>query len=468
MRFAPHREDELQKMLSGIPHHLRPRFDQWFRIVVKEEIELSHKNQDTTSMHREDKSESRSLELRFSNSIIPTLFTGDHIQAIGGVPLEVTLVESRTKEAVKSGPEASGKVEILVLEAEVDGVTGEDVKNNSILVTHMEGSRSSRVENLFLNLIQGTAILPMVSFARNDKWMKNSKLRLGAKFVNNCNGVRVKEAKSGSFLLKDCRTKAYAKHYIPSLHDEIWRLRKVDRNGCLAKNMEQADIITVEDFLVHLFRQTQHLKEIFDHSNHAKSWRITVEHARECPAKLQYCSRVFFNVSGEVLGLFQDNRFLSSDKLTQTQKEVAKNLVISAFENWGDVIHVEDNQFAAHFPPCSSSSNHARLQLPKTEPVTFGKNIIFLDDLDLDIDETCLFGNMVSDGKCPDLELLPESLRGKYNEIYNGFESLCISNQRNRLCNRLKILFCVVTFKIRSFPENGLDDIHAHKKPRLS
>lgn len=155
----------------------------------------------------EDKSESRSLELRFSNSIIPTLFTGDHIQAIGGVPLEVTLVESRTKEAVKSGPEASGKVEILVLEAEVDGVTGEDVKNNSILVRHMEGSRSSRVDNLCLNLIQGAAILPMVSFVRNDKWMKNSKLRLGAKFVNNSNGVRVKEAKSGSFLLKDRRTK---------------------------------------------------------------------------------------------------------------------------------------------------------------------------------------------------------------------------------------------------------------------
>ncbi|KAL7616264.1 calmodulin-binding protein 60 A [Lactuca sativa] len=467
MRFAPHREDELKKMLSSIPHQLRPQFDQWFRIAVKEAIELSHKNQDTTSMQSEDKSESRSLELRFSNSIIPTLFTGDHIQAIGGVPLEVTLVESRTKEAVKSGPEASGKVEILVLEAEVDGVTGEDVKNNSILVRHMEGSRSSRVDNLCLNLIQGAAILPMVSFVRNDKWMKNSKLRLGAKFVNNSNGVRVKEAKSGSFLLKDRRTKAYAKHYIPSLHDEIWRLRKVDRHGCLAKNMEKAEIITVGDFLVHLFRQTQRLKEIFDHSNHAKSWRITVEHARECPAKLQYCSsfdpktRVFFNVSGEVLGLFKDKSFLSSDKLTQTQKEAAKNLVISAFENWGDVIHVEqEGKF-----------------VPKTEPVTlrtFGKHI-FLDDLDLNIDETCLFGNMVSDGKCPDLELLPESLRRKYNEIYNGFESLRISNrsklegdQRYRLCNRLKILFCVVTFKIRSFPENGLDDIHAHKKPRLS
>lgn len=51
-----------------------------------------------------------------------------------------------------------------------------------------------------------------------------------------------------------------------------------------------------------------------------------MEHARECPAKLQYCSsfdpktRVFFNVSGEVLGLFKDKSFLSSDKLTQTQK----------------------------------------------------------------------------------------------------------------------------------------------------
>ncbi|KAI3737292.1 hypothetical protein L2E82_27289 [Cichorium intybus] len=459
MRFSPHTENELKEMLSCIPHEMRPKFDNWFRTVVKEEIELSHKNQATTSMHGACESESRSLELKFSNNIVSPLLTGDHIKAIGGVPLEVTLVDSRTKEVVKSGHEASGRVEILVLEAQIDGVTGKDVKSESVLVQQMEGSKSSRVGNLWLKLIQGTAILPMVSFARNEKWTKKTKLRLGAKFVNDFNGLQVKEAKTGPFLLKDRRTKAYKKHRIPSLHDDVWRLNKVDRKGCLAKNLKQEGIKTVGNFLVHLFRQPKHLMEIFDRSNHAKSWKITVKHARECPAKLEYCSsfdpktKVVFNVSGQVSELSLDNQLLSVHILTKAQKEDAKKLVISAFENWGNVkvIPVDHDQIVAK---------------PKTEQ-TFDNNI-FLEGLDLHIDESSLFGNIHP-------ETLPESLRTWFNEIYHGYESILTSDrlqleadQKNRLCKSWKILFCIVTFKIRSLPENSLDDFRAYKKPRFS
>ncbi|KAI3737294.1 hypothetical protein L2E82_27291 [Cichorium intybus] len=59
---------------------------------------------------------------------------------------------------------------------------------------------------------------------------------------------------------------------------------------------------------------------------------------------------------------------------------------------------------------------------------TFGKNV-FLDGLDLDIDETCLLSNMVSDKQCPNIESRAKSLRRKYDEIYHEFESLCISNR---------------------------------------
>ncbi|KAI3737293.1 hypothetical protein L2E82_27290 [Cichorium intybus] len=199
-RLASHREqDSLSNFDQSIEKDIARQ--------IKEAIELSHKNQATASSHRTGNSESRSLELRFSNDMVPMFLTGDHIKAIGGVPLEVTLVDSHTTQAVKSGPGASGRVEIVVLESQIDGVTGEDVKSNCILVWQMEGSKSNRVDNFFLNLIQGTALLRMVSFARNEKWTKKSKLRLGAKFVDDFNGLQIKEAKTGTFLLKYCRTK---------------------------------------------------------------------------------------------------------------------------------------------------------------------------------------------------------------------------------------------------------------------
>ena len=160
-------------------------------------------------------------------------------------------------------------------------------------------------------------------------------------------------------------------------------------------------------------------------------------------------------------------------------------MVISAFENWGDVRSVDEDKSVA------DCSNTAVYGLAKTEIVTpcsnalvttYDKNI-YRVGLDLHINELSLFGNMLSDGKNPNPHLLPESLRKQYNEIHSGFESFCTSNERDpehvfglvgtrtaekkRFCRRWRMLVWVVTFT-RSLPKRSLDDIRSHKKPRLS
>lgn len=52
----------------------------------------------------------------------------------------------------------------------------------------------------------------------------------------------------------------YKKHYPPALHDEVWRLDRIAKDGALHKKLVKADILTVADFLRLLVRDPQRLR----------------------------------------------------------------------------------------------------------------------------------------------------------------------------------------------------------------
>lgn len=54
----------------------------------------------------------------------------------------------------------------------------------------------------------------------------------------------------------------YKKHYPPALHDEVWRLDRIAKDGALHKKLIKADIATVEDFLRLLVRDPQKLRNV--------------------------------------------------------------------------------------------------------------------------------------------------------------------------------------------------------------
>lgn len=54
----------------------------------------------------------------------------------------------------------------------------------------------------------------------------------------------------------------YKKHYPPALHDEVWRLDRIAKDGALHKKLIKAEIVTVEDFLRLLVKDQQRLRSV--------------------------------------------------------------------------------------------------------------------------------------------------------------------------------------------------------------
>jgi hypothetical protein len=59
-----------------------------------------------------------------------------------------------------------------------------------------------------------------------------------------------------------CVISVYKKHYPPALHDEVWRLDRIAKDGALHKKLIKAEIVTVEDFLRLLVKDPQRLRSV--------------------------------------------------------------------------------------------------------------------------------------------------------------------------------------------------------------
>lgn len=153
---------------------------------------------------------SRSLQLRFRNKLSLPIFTGSKIDGDGSCPLSIALVDALTGQVVSDGPESGSRVEILVLEGDFDvddedNWTFEDFVEN--IVRERDGKRPLLAGDLFLNLQEGVGFVGELAFTDNSSWTRSRKFRLGArvsdsKFNDN---IRVREAKTESFVVKDHR-----------------------------------------------------------------------------------------------------------------------------------------------------------------------------------------------------------------------------------------------------------------------
>ncbi|KAA8542633.1 hypothetical protein F0562_023868 [Nyssa sinensis] len=310
------------------------------KLVVKEEVELALRKY-LTSMKRncgQDiySSESRSLQLQFINNLSLPVFTGTRIEGEDSSTLKVALVDAVTGQIVCSGPESSAKVEIVVLEGDFDGEEGdnwtiEEFKNN--IVKEREGKKPLLTGDPILNLKEGTGLVGEISFTDNSSWTRSRKFRLGARVVDNCDGIRVREAKTESFIVRDHRGELYKKHHPPSLSDEVWRLEKIGKDGAFHKRLSREKVNSVKDFLTLLFLDSTRLRTILG--------------------------------TGQVMGLLSECEYVSIDKLSETEKVDAHNLVISAFKHWEEVVPFDDEAFLMDDSLCLSS-----ILYPSNSPMT--------------------------------------------------------------------------------------------------
>lgn len=151
---------------------------------------------------------SRSLQLQFLNSISLPVFTGARIEGEDCSALKVGLIDILTGQIVSSGPESSAKFEIVVLEGDFDGDEGEhwtdeEFKNN--IVREREGKKPLLTGEVILNLKDGIGMVGEISFTDNSSWTRSRRFRLGVRVVDQFEAVRIKEAKTESFVVRDHR-----------------------------------------------------------------------------------------------------------------------------------------------------------------------------------------------------------------------------------------------------------------------
>jgi hypothetical protein len=121
----------------------------------------------------------------------------------------------------------------------------------------------------------------------------------------------------------------YKKHYPPALHDEVWRLDKIGKDGAFHKRLNQANIMTVEDFLRLVVMDPQRLRNTLGTGMSNKMWEGTVEHAKTCvlSGKLHvyYADEkqnigVIFNNIFQLMGLIAEGSYMSVDSLSDSEK----------------------------------------------------------------------------------------------------------------------------------------------------
>ncbi|KAL8465311.1 hypothetical protein ACS0TY_034714 [Phlomoides rotata] len=355
-----------------LQHLMEPVLEPLIRRVVKEEVDSALRkyinNMKRSSGKDIQPSESRSLQLRFVTAISLPVFTGTRIEGQGGTIVEVSLVDTLTGEIVSSGLGSSAKVEIVVLEGDFDGDekdnwTPEEFRNNT--VKERDGRRPLLTGDIITTLQDGIGSLGNVMFKDNSSWTRSRKFRLGARLLDKIGDVRVREARSEPFIVRDHRGELYKKHHPPSLSDEVWRLEKIGKDGAFHKRLRKERVNTVKDFLLLVFLDPTKLRNILGAGMSAKMWEITVEHARTCVLdKKSYfygsypTNGVVFNVVGQLLGVFSNGQYVDADKLSEVEKADACKLVISAFADCDKIVSFDDeSSISSSLSIVQSSSN---------------------------------------------------------------------------------------------------------------
>ncbi|AED97624.1 Calmodulin binding protein-like protein [Arabidopsis thaliana] len=343
--------------LQTVKHFLEPVLEPLIRKVVKEEVELAlgkHLAGIKWICEKETHPlESRNLQLKFLNNLSLPVFTSARIEGDEGQAIRVGLIDPSTGQIFSSGPASSAKLEVFVVEGDFNSVsdwTDEDIRNN--IVREREGKKPLLNGNVFAVLNDGIGVMDEISFTDNSSWTRSRKFRLGVRIVDQFDYVKIREAITESFVVRDHRGELYKKHHPPSLFDEVWRLEKIGKDGAFHRRLNLSNINTVKDFLTHFHLNSSKLRQVLGTGMSSKMWEITLDHARSCVLDssvhvyqapgFQKKTAVVFNVVAQVLGLLVDFQYIPAEKLSEIEKAQAEVMVIDALSHLNEVISYDD------------------------------------------------------------------------------------------------------------------------------
>ncbi|XP_030517309.1 calmodulin-binding protein 60 B-like [Rhodamnia argentea] len=364
--------DSLQKLCSSLEPILRR--------VVSEEVERAlaklgpPRLNGRASPKRIEGPDGRNLQLQFRSRLSLPLFTGGKVEGEQGAAIHVVLVDANSDHVVTSGPESSVKLDIVVLEGDFnneddEGWTQEEFESH--VVKEREGKRPLLTGDLQITLKEGVGTLGELTFTDNSSWIRSRKFRLGLKVAPGFGeGIRIREAKTEAFTVKDHRGELYKKHYPPALHDEVWRLEKIGKDGSFHKRLNNNGIFSVEDFLRLVVRDPQKLRNILGSGMSNKMWDSLLEHAKTCVLSgklyVYYAEDnrnvgVVFNNIFELNGFISGDQYQTADSLSDNQKVYVDTLVKKAYDNWSQVIEYDGKSLLSFKQVRRSSRNEPQV-----------------------------------------------------------------------------------------------------------
>ncbi|TXG65242.1 hypothetical protein EZV62_006517 [Acer yangbiense] len=303
-----------------------------------------------TSLDQADTSEGRGYQLRFADKLPSIIFTDSKIKDESNKSVKIELIDISTA-SVTSGPLSSTKIQILVLDGDFgfeaqENWTEQDF--NDKVVHERDGKRPLVTGELNIMLRDGVGIISDLSFTDNSSWIKCRKFRLGARVVQSIGGhVRIKEAISEAFVVKDHRTKRYGKHHPPSLDDKVWRLDKIRKDGKYHRWLASHRIDTVKDFMRMYVTDPTKLREMLDCPDGA--WNTIVEHASTCDVNdeisftysVDRIGLLFNSVYKLVAATFDGQNYQSVDDPTFIDTPLVKSIKEQAYRNVSSFVPVD-------------------------------------------------------------------------------------------------------------------------------
>ncbi|KAF0899960.1 hypothetical protein E2562_025903 [Oryza meyeriana var. granulata] len=295
------------------------------------------------------------LKLVFAKKLKLPIFTNNKLIDIDNNPIEIQLVDTRTNNVVIPTNTYLGssvvRLEVVVLDGDLrceDGAGWTDDQFSTMIVKAREGRRPLLVGTV-LNVTMdnhGVAVIDDVSFTDNSSWIRSRKFRIGVRVMptNNQVAIRIQEAVSESFTVKDHRGELYKKHYPPLPTDNVWRLKNIAKGGPIDKRLEAEGIKSVQDFLKLNTIDPNRLKNLVGMSD--RLWGATLNHAKMCDMggtcyifKSEACD-LKFNPIGEILAVRIGDRMCSLHELLPHQMVQIKQLASQAYQQWDQLEEV--------------------------------------------------------------------------------------------------------------------------------
>lgn len=213
----------------------------------------------------------RNLKLQFKEPPPSIVYTDKKLA------IHVELVDAKTGNIVDSGRHSSVGVEAVVLEGD-SGTVGNGEKS---VAKDRPGKGPLLIGDHKVNLKGGSGLLN-VQFTQVSRWSESGKFRLAVS-TSQTGFEYIHEVISEPISVKAGRGEAFKKSERPQPDEEVWRLKKIRRNGPFHKNLENEKIHYVREFVQLLNEDEKKLRTILGGTMTDNNWRTLTEHARQCP-----------------------------------------------------------------------------------------------------------------------------------------------------------------------------------------